>query len=411
MLVGMRFEEIAEALAERVAVLEPDAYAGSDAAGLAAVTTRIRNLADTATLLLAKRATDTGGWANTSHAVRAEQWLANLTGTTEHVAGEQLRTAQRLETCVVTEEHLRTGTLSLAQAAQVSAGAAADSGAETQLLQVAQRDGMRALREESQRVITAAGDEDAERARVRRDRHLGTRTEGFATRGWFSGPTEEVAELLAALRPLEQDAFDTARRRGEHESAGAYRFDALVALARGTRVEPGGRCSDDEAGDTRRPKRVRRDGVRIRVGLDRLLGRNPTPGEDICEIPGVGPVPVARAREVLAHGLLELVITDGIDVHTVVSSTRHVPAALRLAIAERDDGRCKIAGCDRRYGTQRHHTLGYAEHHRTAYDTLGLLCSRHHHLVHDQGHHIIQDSDGTWRLRAPARASPHADAA
>ena len=100
------------------------------------------------------------------------------------------------------------------QAAQVTAGAAADPGAETELLQVAARDGMRALREESQRVITASCDEDAERTRVRRERHLGARTEGLATRGWFSGPTEEVAELLAALEPLEQHAFDAARRRG-----------------------------------------------------------------------------------------------------------------------------------------------------------------------------------------------------
>ena len=401
MLVGMRFEEIAEALAERVAVLEPDAYAGSDAARLAGVAARCERLSAAAKMLLARRAADTGGWADGSSEVSPEQWLARLSGQSEAAARDTMVTAERLDVLPATAERVRAGELSPAQAAQVSAGASADPRAESRLLDVAEREGLRELRAEKERVITAVSDETAERNRARRERHLRTWVDGFATRGSFSGPTEQVAEILDALRPLEREAFDKARRPGEHEPAAAYRFDALVALTRGAhhaQADPGG---DAPTVVPQPGKRSRRDGVRIRVGLDRLLGREATPGEAMCEIPGVGPVPVAHAREVLSHGLLELVITDGVDVTTVVSSTRHVPTALRIAIAERDDGRCKIRGCDRRYGVERHHTLGFAEHHRTAYDTLGVLCSRHHHLVHDRGHHVIQDSDGTWRLRAP----------
>jgi hypothetical protein len=402
MLVGMRFEEIAEVLAERVATLEPERYSGVDAARLAVVAARCERLSATAKMLLARRAADSGGWADASSAVSPEQWLARLSGQSEAAARDTLTTAERLDALPATAERLRAGELSPAQAAQVSAGATADPSAESRLLDVAEHEGLRELRAEKDRVVAAVSDETTGRARARRERHLRTWVDGFATRGSFSGPTEEVAEILEALRPLQREAFDAARRGGEYEPAATYRFDALVALARGAGADahhdPATRGSDA-------PTRSRRDGVRIRVGLDRLLGRDCAPGEEMCEIPGVGPVPVAHAREVLSHGLLELVITDGVDVQTVVSSTRHIPTALRIAIAERDDHRCKVRGCDRRHGIEHHHTLGFAQHRLTRYNTLGVLCSRHHHLVHHRGHQIIENPDGTWRLRAPPSTS------
>jgi hypothetical protein len=125
----------------------------------------------------------------------------------------------------------------------------------------------------------------------------------------------------------------------------------------------------------------------------------------VCEIPGVGSVPVRHARTVLSHGLLELVITDGVDVRTVVSRTRHVPDALKLAIAERDE-RCKVRGCDRTQNLERHHTKPFSEHHLTTYELLGMLCGAHHDLVTYLGHEIVHHGDGTWSLRPPAREEP-----
>ncbi len=126
--------------------------------------------------------------------------------------------------------------------------------------------------------------------------------------------------------------------------------------------------------------------VRVRVDLPALLRGRTEPGET-CEIPGVGPVPVAHAAQILSHGLLQLVITDGVDVQTVVSNTRHVPAALKIAIHERDRA-CKVRGCDATHLLERHHTLDYARSHRTTYRELGNLCARHHDLVtHRESHH------------------------
>ena len=161
------------------------------------------------------------------------------------------------------------------------------------------------------------------------------------------------------------------------------------------RPRPDGRTGTAPAGVDRRSR-----DPRVRVDLPALLRGHAEPGET-CDIPGVGPVPVSHAREVLAHGLLQLVIADGVDVQTVVSTTRHVPAPLKIAIAERDRT-CKIRGCDRDTNLHRHHTEEFARSGRTRYSELGNLCTRHHHLVHDDGYEIVvDDDDGAWDLRAP----------
>jgi hypothetical protein len=382
----MTFEEIATALRERLATLEPECYSGADAARHAEVTAEIRNLGETATVLLAKRAADTGGWTRTSHAVSPEQWLASVTGSSEHAARETLLTADRLDAAPVTAEKLRAGELSLAQAAQVTAAVAADPGAEPKMLRATKR-GFRELRDAKARVITAASDNDLLRKKAHDERHLSTWTDGLATRGSFSGPTEEVSALLDALEPLARARFEQARASRDHESQAAYRYDALIDLARGASTN-----------GTTRAEPV----VRARVGLQRLLGEPVTdPGEDICDIPGVGPVPVAHAREVLSHGLFELVITDGVDVQTVVSTTRHVPKALRIALEERDGGTCKVRGCDHTRAIHRHHTQAFAEHGITSYHVLGDVCPDHHHLIHHRGYQIIDNGDGTWSLQPP----------
>jgi hypothetical protein len=110
---------------------------------------------------------------------------------------------------------------------------------------------------------------------------------------------------------------------------------------------------------------------------------------------------------VLSHGILQLVITDGVDVRTVVSNTRHVPTASKIAIAERDR-RCKIRGCDCDRMLERHHTPPFEESHSTIYRELGNLCPKHHDLVTHKGYTTTDNLDGTWDLHAPAGAMANA---
>ena len=389
-----KLDVAAEMMQEALAELDAARLEGREAARLTEVAALIQRLGATATMLCARRSTETNAWRRRSHAASPEQWLAETTGSSEGAARETFATATRLTELPATEEQLRSGELSLAQAAQVTAGAIADPGAEQRLLRTAKRSGMRELRAEKERVIAAATDEVEARKVARRERHLRTWTKGFATCGSFSGPTEDVAKILGALEPLAKARFDDARLAGECEHPDAYRFDAMVTLA-----ETGGAT----------PKKAQPHVVRVRVDLPALLRGRTEPGET-CEIPGVGPVPVAHAREVLSHGLLQLVITDGVDVQTVVSGTRHVPTALKIAIAERDRT-CKIRGCDCDRMLERHHTHRYTDSHRTTYTELGNLCPKHHDLVTNKHYTTTDNHDGTWDLHAPANAPPHEAAA
>jgi len=373
---------IAEELREVVAGFDPATFAGRDAARLTEVCAEVERLGAAAKALFARRAVVTNGWVHRSRAVSGEQWLAGVSGCSESQARDSLRTAQRVQELPATEAKLREGSLSLTQASIVSKAAEVDPDAEPAMLRSAGRDGLRTLRDRADRIVAAATDEQQAHVKAKRERHLRTWRQGMATHGTFSGPTEEVDVLLRALQPLTQARFDHAREAAEHEPPDAYRFDALIALAHGDATPTAGTPV-----------------ARVRVDLPALLAGQTSPGQ-VCEIPGVGPVPVDHARQVLSHGLMELVVTDGVDVQCVVSRTRHVPEPLKVAIAERDQ-RCKIRGCDTTQGLERHHTLEFAQHRLTTYELLGLLCGAHHDLVTHHHHQIVDHHDHTWTLHPP----------
>jgi hypothetical protein len=268
----MTLEEIVDAAGEYAAQFDPGLWSGDHAARLAEVAAMGEHLMATVKVLAARKAASTGCWARSSGAASAEQWLATISGTSEGAAREQLLTASRLDALPDTAQAMRSGELSVRQAAQVTAAAAVDANAEAHLLEVAGRAGMRELREEKERVITAASDEVRAHELAVRERHLRVWTRGLATHGSFSGPTEQVAVILAALKPLERKRFDAGRAKAEHESQDAYRFDGLVDLATG----------NAPATSAKRAEPV----TRLRVGLSRLLGGDPVPGEEMCEIPG-----------------------------------------------------------------------------------------------------------------------------
>ena len=375
-------EVIAEELRAESCRLDFAAFDGRDAARLTEVAAEAERLCAAIKLGFAKRAVDTNGWHHGSRAVSGEQWLADTSGSSESQARDVLKTARRIEELPATAAKLREGSLSMTQASLVSKAAEVDPDAERTLLRSAERDGLRTLRDRADRVVAAATDGHEAHARAMRERHIRTWRDGMATSGSFSGPSEEVDVLLRALEPLTRARAEEGRAADERESYDAYRFDALVALARG-----------QGSGDKAPPV------CRVRVDLSALLAGETSPGE-VCEIPGVGAVPVGHARKVLAHGLLELVITDGVDVRTVVSTTRHVPAALKIATSERDE-RCKILGCDRTHNLERHHVKPFAAHQLTTYELLGPLCGDHHDLVTYRGYEIVDHGDGTWSLRPP----------
>jgi hypothetical protein len=115
----------------------------------------------------------------------------------------------------------------------------------------------------------------------------------------------------------------------------------------------------------------------LRVDVE-ALRRGGVTGDQLCEISGVGPVPVTVARDLLGHAVLKLVITRGIDVCNVTHLGRGPTAAQRIALAWTSPG-CTVEGCARTR-VEYDHRLDWKDTRHTRLDELDPLCAYHHDL-------------------------------
>jgi Domain of unknown function (DUF222)/HNH endonuclease len=79
---------------------------------------------------------------------------------------------------------------------------------------------------------------------------------------------------------------------------------------------------------------------------------------------------------------------------------RKPTAALRRAVRERDQYRCRFPGCRSRR-TDLHHIRHWARGGKTSYWNLISLCEAHHVIVHDTGYLITADDGGTFTFTRP----------
>ena len=144
--------------------------------------------------------------------------------------------------------------------------------------------------------------------------------------------------------------------------------------------------------------------VHVRVDHAALVRGHVEHGE-LCEIPGIGPVPVEVARRLAVDSVLNVLVTDGVDVTAVAHSGRTVPAALRRALIERDP-ECVVPGCVTRDGLEIDHLRPFAEGGPASLANLARMCHWHHYLKTHHGHILERadvGSDGgpAWRWIAP----------
>jgi hypothetical protein len=194
------------------------------------------------------------------------------------------------------------------------------------------------------------------------------------------------AKVLAALEVHHRRIFATARREGRRESYDAYAADALVALAEGGGTGTG-------------PRAV----VNVRVDHAALV-RGHVEGGETCDIPGVGPIPVATARALAADGALKVLVTKGVDVVAVAHGGRTIPAHVRSALETRDP-KCVVPGCDVRERLEIDHLVSFAEGGPTTLDNLARLCHRHHALKTHQGW-VLAGRPGAWAWDPPPEPPP-----
>ena len=156
-------------------------------------------------------------------------------------------------------------------------------------------------------------------------------------------------------------------------------------------------------------------------------------GDTILERTG-RPAPIGTARRHACDADIRLVLVDGQYRHPqtgdlvepalaglLIAGTgvldygrahRIVPTRLRRALGIRDRG-CAFPGCHRPpQHTQAHHVRHWAEGGDTSLSNTVLLCSRHHHYVHEGGWTITlragasYTQPGCWAFTRPHRPRP-----
>jgi hypothetical protein len=374
-------------LTRLVSGLEPEMMTAEHAKELVGWFSRVERLAAAGKLLCAGRVAATGSFADSGQR-SAASWLAHETGGFVTDAMRELETESRLRQLPVLEEAFRSGELSPDQVAIAAGAAAADPTKEQELLEQAKKGSVRELRTAAERIRAAARSEKDEQERyeaVKAKRSLRWWTDSDGAFRLDGRLTPDAGKaIVAELEPEAKRLFKQAGDEGRKEPFTAAVADALVNLVTAAGATPARRPSHSSI---------------LRVDLAALRRGKIADGE-ICEIPGVGPVPLARAREILGESFLKLVITDGVDVQTVCHAGRHVSSFIETALFERDQS-CVVPGCDATAFLERDHWREtFADGGPTDLPNLCLLCSRHHHLKHNKGF-TLRGGPGNWEWIAP----------
>jgi hypothetical protein len=382
-------------LADHLVGADPERVTTTQAAELVALFAEIERLGAAGKMLYSNRAAESSVWRDEGHRCAAS-WMAEKTKTGMGEALATFETAAALESLPATSQALRRGDLSAPQVKAIAAAAVDHPGSESELLQRAATQTLKGLKERCAQVRAAATS-----AKQERDRYNAIRAARYV-RHW-SDPDgafrldakltpDAGAKLLGALESEANARFARARRTGEHESPGAYRADALVALVTDdpeTTVPTG---SAQSPGPTRSTVCIRVDAKALRRGYA-------TEGET-CHIPGVGPIPVATVTRQLSDAFVKVLVTDGVDVSTVCHIGRSVPAHVQSALDERDP-QCVVPGCDSSQGLENHHwNIPYAECGTSTLSGLARVCRWHHDLVTYDGYELTGGA-GSWEMRAP----------
>ena len=383
----MRLSDVEAVLREVVAGLEPESLQADAAAALVTEFAAIEKLAGAGKALAARRVADSNLWRGAGER-SAAHWLARRAGSSVGSAMATLETVERLRELPGVDRAVRAGELSAVQANEIASAAAADPGAQAELLGVARTDGNAGLRDKCRRVKAAAAPDELARHRAihisRSLRHWTDPDGAGRLDGRFT--PEVLAELLAALEPFEAEAFRCARAEGRRESFDAYRADALVAMARAGRDGTGGRASGP------------RNTVHVVIDHAALVRGRAEAGER-CEVAGVGPVPVPVARSLLDDAFVTAVVTQGVEVHTVAHLGRHPTAHQRSALAVRDP-ECVVPSCHVRLGLEIDHVEPWSATRITKLDALARLCRFHHAQKTHEGYRL-EGGPGHWRWLKP----------
>lgn len=388
--------EIDEFLRVLVSQIDPDAVPLCEATDLWTALDTIERRAAAAKLLLARKVDEAGRWKLRGLRSAADE-LALIAGTSVSAARKQLETSKKVQRLPATQKALREGKLSPAKAEAIAAAAEIAPEAEADLLDGAADAPLAKVQD---KCMQARGkDRDAAYERIRKGRFFKEFTDGEG--GWnivARGTPDAGAAFRAAHGPIVNEMFKAARAEGRREPYEAYAFDALMELVRRAASPAEVEAETASTNKTKKkPTPARNLGI-IRVDHT-ALQRGSVEGEEICEIAGLGPIPVSVARELLGDAILKLVITKGVDVVNVTHLGRSATVAQQVALWWRSPG-CEVADCTRNHRIENDHHEDWNDTHTTRLRKLKRLCEHHHDLKTYFGWALLE-GDGPQPMVAP----------
>jgi hypothetical protein len=338
---------------------------------------------------------EAGGWYEQG-ATSCAHWLAWRIGLDSATAREKVRVARALGKLPVIDEALRVGKLSYAKARALTRVATPET--ETKLLEVA----VVATGAQLERICRGY------RRALAPDEGLAPEERSVRRRDLPGG----MVRLEIVLEPDEADlllrALDRAREVVHEET------DASAETQK---------CNDvqDVSAETSAPGSTwpsRADGM-VALAENFLAGNpaNGNGGERFQVMVHVDQDPLAP------DGVLSASLDDGTRISAetfrriacdcgVVAATgdgaqlnigrraRSIPPAIRRALALRDRG-CRFPGCTHTRFLHGHHIQHWLAGGETSVNNLALLCTFHHHLVHEGGWTVTRGLDGELTFTAP----------
>jgi hypothetical protein len=421
----MALKRVADDLRSVLADFEPERVNGPDAARLLERYAEIEKLAAGGKLLAARRVESSNVWRRAGHRSAAAH-VAEATGTGLGPAINTLQAGRQLGSLPATDEAMRNGRLSEAQVKEIAGAAIHQPDAEQELVDAAAKQPLTMLKLRCRRVKAGGQDQSTSYEEIRRGRYLRNWTDGDGAVRFDARLTpDEGARLVAAVKAEADRLAQQARRVGHDEPRRALAADALVRLACGgpgsgsrsaASPPPTGSDADLGAGTARARGRRSAEGgagpgpragcdetgpvtmVHVRVDHEALRRGRLEPGE-ICEIPGIGPIPVEVARRLAVDSILSVLVTNGVDVTAVAHGGRTIPAPVRRALVERDPV-CVVPGCGLHEGLEIDHVEPFAQGGLTSLANLVRLCHWHHYLKTHQRHRLERTADG-WQWIVP----------
>ena len=141
------------------------------------------------------------------------------------------------------------------------------------------------------------------------------------------------------------------------------------------------------------------------IRIDHLaLRRGTVEGDEVCDIPGLGPIPVSVARDLLGDAILKLVITNGVDVMNVTHLGRSVTVAQQVALWWQSPA-CTDLHCTRTQRLENDHREDWVRTHHTRVDETDPVCDHHHDLKTYFGWAFVEGKGP--RLMVPADDPRH----